>query len=211
MRPIRLEMCAFGPYAGQEIVDFGELKGRSFFLIHGPTGSGKTAILDAICFALYGKTSGAERDPGDMRSHYADDSVPTEVTLDFVVGQKEYRVERSPSYEVSSRKTPIAPSATLWDRTGADQESEGRVIATGVRAVTAAIEGILDDLLCLGINIGRGFIQYQNARIIDDGPCKGNQLTLPQRQPAAPLLHLSVISIGKLLNYLIETQGLSHL
>ena len=143
MRPIRLEMCAFGPYADQEIVDFRELKGRSFFLIHGPTGSGKTAILDAICFALYGKTSGAERDPGDMRSHYADDSAPTEVTLDFVVGQKEYRVKRSPSYEVSSRKTPIAPSATLWDRTGADQKSEGRVIATGVRAVTAEIEGIL--------------------------------------------------------------------
>ena len=147
MRPIRLSMCAFGPYAGKELVDFRELEGRSFFLIHGPTGSGKTAILDAICFALYGKTSGAERDASDMRSHYADDTVPTVVILDFVVGQKEYRVERSPSYEVSGRKTPIAPNATLWDRTSTDQEEggsgEGRVIATGVRAVTTEIEGIL--------------------------------------------------------------------
>ena len=147
MRPIRLSMRAFGPYAGEEIVDFRELEGRNFFLIHGPTGSGKTAILDAICFALYGKTSGAERDGSDMRSHYADDTVPTVIMFDFAVGQREYRVERSPSYEVSGRKTPIGPDATLWDRTDVCDEDgasyEGRVIETGVRAVTARVEEIL--------------------------------------------------------------------
>ena len=147
MRPIKLSMRAFGPYADEETVDFRELRGRSFFLIHGPTGSGKTAILDAICFALYGKTSGAERDGSDMRSHYADDTVPTVVVFDFAVGQKEYRVQRSPSYEVAGRKTPIGPDATLWDRTDVrdedDASCEGRVIETGVRAVTARVEEIL--------------------------------------------------------------------
>jgi exonuclease SbcC len=147
MRPIRLSMQAFGPYAGEEVVDFRELEGRSFFLIHGPTGSGKTAILDAISFALYGKTSGAERDGGDMRSHYADDGTPTVVVFDFTVGQRKYRVQRSPSYEVAGRKTPIGPDATLWDMTGVDDGDgvgcEGRVIETGVRAVTARVEETL--------------------------------------------------------------------
>ena len=58
MRPIRLTMQAFGPYPGQEVVDFRTLGDRRFFLIHGPTGSGKTTVLDAICYALYGKSSG---------------------------------------------------------------------------------------------------------------------------------------------------------
>jgi exonuclease SbcC len=58
MKPLRLEVHAFGPYAGRQVLDFGELAGRSFFLIHGQTGAGKTSILDAICFALYGQSSG---------------------------------------------------------------------------------------------------------------------------------------------------------
>ena len=58
MRPLNLTMQAFGPYAGREEVDFRRLGERSFFLIHGPTGGGKTTILDAMCYALYGDTSG---------------------------------------------------------------------------------------------------------------------------------------------------------
>ena len=59
MRPIKLTVRAFGPYAGEQVFDFDALDGRSFFLIHGPTGAGKTSILDAICFALYGVASGS--------------------------------------------------------------------------------------------------------------------------------------------------------
>ena len=55
MRPIKLAVQAFGPYAAEQVFDFAALEGRSFFLIHGPTGAGKTSILDAICFALYGR------------------------------------------------------------------------------------------------------------------------------------------------------------
>ena len=62
MKPLRLEMQAFGPFRGRETVDFERLSG-SLFLITGPIGAGKTTILDAICFALYGESSGKGRSP----------------------------------------------------------------------------------------------------------------------------------------------------
>lgn len=61
MRPERLRISAFGPYAGQEDLDFSALGNHTLFLICGPTGAGKSTILDAMCYALYGKTSGAVR------------------------------------------------------------------------------------------------------------------------------------------------------
>lgn len=88
MKPLVLKMYAFGPYAYQQILDFAELKGRSFFLINGPTGSGKTSILDAICFALYGTTSGSSRTGKSMRSDHADVSIQTEVEFEFAIGRK---------------------------------------------------------------------------------------------------------------------------
>src|SRR5215468_5562187 len=96
MKPLRLILRAFGPYAGEQAFDFGSLQGRSFFLIHGPTGAGKTSILDAMCFALYGDTSGGSRDAERMRSDHARADAPTEVTFDFALGADLYRVRRSP-------------------------------------------------------------------------------------------------------------------
>ena len=75
MRPIRLVTKAFGPYAAEQILDFRDLGDRSLFLIHGPTGGGKTSILDAICFALYGVCSGAHREAKQVRSDHADPAV----------------------------------------------------------------------------------------------------------------------------------------
>jgi len=63
----RLTVTAFGPFAGTETVDFDRLAGGGLFLMHGPTGAGKTSVLDAICFALYGQASGS-RAPREMRS-----------------------------------------------------------------------------------------------------------------------------------------------
>jgi exonuclease SbcC len=80
------------------VFDFAALDGRSFFLIHGPTGAGKTSILDAICFALYGVASGA-RDPRQMRSDHAKADHLTEVTFDFSIGRERYRVHRRPEQE----------------------------------------------------------------------------------------------------------------
>ena len=70
MRPLVLRMSAFGPYSGIESLDFRVLRGNPLFLIHGATGAGKTSILDAISFALYGDSSGAERDGRSMRSDF---------------------------------------------------------------------------------------------------------------------------------------------
>lgn len=145
MRPLRLMMRAFGPYAGEQMLDFRRLGDRSLFLIHGPTGSGKTTILDAICFALYGDTSGAERDGKQMRSDNADPSLLTEVTFDFSLGSDLYRVTRRPEQERPKRRgggtTIEQPQAALWQRTGlVDDEEEGQVITAQWKRVTEEIE-----------------------------------------------------------------------
>lgn len=97
MRPLHLTLQAFGPFASSEAIDFTQLGDRAFFLIHGPTGAGKTTLLDAICFALYGDTSGGERSAQDMRSANAAPGTRTEVTLEFALGGERYRVTRSPA------------------------------------------------------------------------------------------------------------------
>ncbi|MDX9718818.1 MAG: AAA family ATPase, partial [Thauera sp.] len=79
MKPLRLIMQAFGPFAGREEVDFARLPEGALFLISGPTGAGKTSILDGLSYALYGDTSGGERSAREMRSHHADAAVETEV------------------------------------------------------------------------------------------------------------------------------------
>lgn len=103
MRPIRLTIKAFGPYAEETVIDFEKLDGRRLFLICGPTGAGKTTILDAMCYALYGKTSG-DRDGKNMRSDYADTSVRTEVTFDFALGNHVYRAYRSPEQLLDKKR-----------------------------------------------------------------------------------------------------------
>ena len=83
MKPLTLTLQAFGPFAGQEKIDFTLLGLSPLFLINGPTGAGKSSILDAICFALYGQTTGAERDPSQMRCDFSDAALLTEVSLSF--------------------------------------------------------------------------------------------------------------------------------
>lgn len=104
MRPLRLEMTAFGPYPKEVILDFAVLANQSMFLITGPTGSGKTSILDAIVYALYGQTSGGIRDGSDMRSDYADTTTPTSVVFEFQVGDHRYRMERTPKQELQKKR-----------------------------------------------------------------------------------------------------------
>ena len=104
MRPLRLEMTAFGPYPKEVILDFAILANQSMFLITGPTGSGKTSILDAIVYALYGQTSGGLRDGSDMRSDYADTTTPTSVAFEFQVGDHRYRMERTPKQELQKKR-----------------------------------------------------------------------------------------------------------
>lgn len=119
MKPLRLTLEAFGPYAGRQDLDFADLKEQSFFLIHGPTGAGKTSILDGISYALYGQTSGGLRETRDLRSHFAAAEAPTRVVFDFALGDRRYRVERAPEQQVpkqrggGTKKQPYA--AHLWE------------------------------------------------------------------------------------------------
>ena len=96
MRPLKLIISAFGPFPHQETIDFSELGQSPFFLINGPTGSGKSTILDAICYALYGSTTGNERTGDQMRSDLADSNTATQVCFEFELGIKRFRIERKP-------------------------------------------------------------------------------------------------------------------
>lgn len=144
MRPLILKMNAFGPYADIQTIEFAELKGRRFFLIHGPTGAGKTTILDALCFSLYGDASNEHRDSKSLRSDHANAAVCTEVTFDFAVGQDMYRVQRIPEQERLKRRgegtTVKAAEASFW-KLAADGTTT--LVTTGWGKVTERIEGIL--------------------------------------------------------------------
>ncbi|QEK11430.1 SMC family ATPase [Crassaminicella thermophila] len=141
MRPLKLFISAFGPYVKEEI-DFTELKDKSIFLIHGPTGSGKTTILDAMCFALYGDTSGNERNSKNMRSHHAQIDQITEVTFDFEIKGYRYRVNRKPEQirlKKSGKGTTIQnPEATLWKL-----NEEEVLLQTGWKNVTDTVENLI--------------------------------------------------------------------
>lgn len=99
MRILNLRVEGFGPFAGKEQIDFEQLTQEGLFLIAGPTGAGKTSILDAICFALYGKVPGSRGEVKQLRSQFATPDTPTRVTLDCEVRGKRFKIERSPAYE----------------------------------------------------------------------------------------------------------------
>ena len=99
MRLHSLTLQAFGPFAGTERVDFDRLGAGGLFLVHGPTGAGKTSVLDAVCFALYGSVPGARgRDRSPRSDHAPPDRRPL-VTLEFTVRGRRVRIERSPRWE----------------------------------------------------------------------------------------------------------------
>lgn len=123
MRLDRLEIQAFGAYAGTETIDFATVRDKPLLLIHGPTGSGKTTVLDAMCFALFGETSGAERTGAQMRCDLAQDDVLTRVVFEFSLGARRLRVVREPEQQRPARRgggtTRHSHAAWLWDLTGA--------------------------------------------------------------------------------------------
>ncbi|GAA2445521.1 SMC family ATPase [Streptomyces macrosporus] len=98
MRLHRLTVTAFGPFGRTQTVDFDALSAAGLFLLHGPTGAGKTSVLDAVCYALYGGVPGARQVPGPsrLRSDHADPDTRTEVVLDLTVGGRRLEVTRQP-------------------------------------------------------------------------------------------------------------------
>jgi len=142
MRPIKLTMSAFGPYSTVESIDFAELQSRNLFLITGPTGSGKTTIFDAISYALYGKASGDLRTEDNLRSHFSEADLLTEVTLVFELNKIIYKVHRIPKQMRPKARTEgyteQKPEATLTIG-----EGESSAIVAGISKVNQKIEAIL--------------------------------------------------------------------
>ncbi len=105
MKPIKLKISGFGPYAGTTEIDFTQLGSSGLYLITGDTGAGKTTIFDAISYALYDRPSGENREKSMLRSMYADPATPTEVELTFLCNGREYFIKRSPGgYERTAKR-----------------------------------------------------------------------------------------------------------
>lgn len=104
MRIHRLLISAFGPFAGTEEIDFDRLSAHGLFLLNGPTGAGKTSVLDAICFALYGSVPGARQDGKRLRSDHAEPAQEPAVTCEFSAQGRRFEVTRSPAWDKPSAR-----------------------------------------------------------------------------------------------------------
>ncbi|MFC7343227.1 AAA family ATPase [Saccharopolyspora griseoalba] len=119
MRLHRLEITAFGPYRGEQVVDFDELAVDGLFLLHGDTGAGKTTLLDAVAFALYGQVPGARGEVKRLRCDTASDDTTTRVVLELTVQGQRLRLERTPEYQRPKKRgegytTQQAKASLTW-------------------------------------------------------------------------------------------------
>ena len=140
MRPIKLIISAFGPYSEtMPEIDFTQFEEKGLFLISGDTGAGKTTIFDAICFALFGKTSGSYRDTKNLRSEYAKDTTPSFVDFYFSHQGRQYHVWRQPSYE----RKKLRGSGVIQEDEKAVLYEEGKVPVEGLTKVNTALRDLL--------------------------------------------------------------------
>jgi DNA repair protein SbcC/Rad50 len=143
MRPVTLSLQAFGPFSGSELVNFDHFGVAPLFLINGPTGAGKSSLLDAICYALYGQTTGSERTGEQMRCDYADETMPTQVSYLFELRGEHYRVERSPDQLIPKKRgegsTKQSHKAALYQLT---DESE-KLLASRPQIVNKMVTELL--------------------------------------------------------------------
>ncbi len=114
MRLHRLDITAFGPFGGFQTVDFDELSSAGLFLLHGPTGAGKTSVLDAVCYALYGSVPGV-RQSGQglgLRSDHAEVGTRTEVRLELTVAGRRLELTRQPPWARPKKRGAGSTPAT---------------------------------------------------------------------------------------------------
>ena len=143
MKPIRLEICGWGPYKDVETVEFSRLGGQGLFLITGATGAGKTTLFDAITYALYGALSGEVRDKerGGVRSDFAKPETPTYVELEMEHRGRVYRIRRNPEYMRPRKKG--GGGALAREKENAVLYLPEEQILEGVKEVNARLQDIL--------------------------------------------------------------------
>jgi len=139
MRPLKLIISAFGPYAQKCVLDLEKLGKCGIYLITGDTGAGKTTVFDAITFALYGEASGENREASMFRSKYASAETPTEVELYFSCGDNEYYVKRNPEYE----RPKSRGEGFTTEKANAELHLPDGKIITNLKEVNSAIIDIL--------------------------------------------------------------------
>ena len=148
MRPHQLTMTAFGPYKTAETINFDALLPHNLFVISGRTGSGKTTIFDALCYALYGVASGSDRsDIRALRSHFAESDTPSTVELIFTSKGKRYRILRQLPYQKPSNKSETPGKIEFFQilDDGAEVEAAEKQQAREVREAIEAIIGFNHD------------------------------------------------------------------
>ncbi|MBQ9522050.1 MAG: SMC family ATPase [Oscillospiraceae bacterium] len=158
MRPVKLTLSAFGPYADKTTLDLDKLGSQGLYLITGDTGAGKTTLFDAIAYALYGEPSGDSRKSDMLRSKYADDDTPTEVTLEFLCDGKTYTVTRSPTQTYRGKEKKASAELLCPD---------GRIV-TKTRDVTKAVRDILsldrEQFSQVAMLAQGGFVKFLHAK-----------------------------------------------
>lgn len=182
MRPHKLTISAFGPYAGTTVVDFDKFGTQGLFLITGDTGAGKTTIFDAITYALFGEASGSSRSDSMFRSTYAEPYVPTFVELQFEYGGRQYLVRRSPQQE----RPKARGTGFTTQKAEASLQIGDEAPITVVKDVNAKLVEIL------GVN----FSQYSQIAMIAQGQFR--ELLLAETKKRAEIFR----SIFKTYGYL---------
>ncbi len=156
MRPLKLTLSAFGPYAAETVLELEKLGRGGLYLVTGDTGAGKTTLFDAITYALYDHSSGGVREGAMLRSKYADPKTPTFVELEFEVRGQRYTVRRNPEYLRPKTRgegfTTEKADATLT-------YSDGRPPVTKAKEVTAAVIEV----------IGLDYNQFSQIAMIAQG------------------------------------------
>jgi exonuclease SbcC len=142
----RLTLRAIGPYAGEHSIDFAALGASGTFLLEGPTGSGKSTIIDAIVFALYGGLAGSASTPDRLRSHHAAPDVEPFVELVFENGAGVHRIRRTPAYRRPKARgtgtTPANATAKLW-RLSSPDAVDGEIVSISAQEAGAEVSRIL--------------------------------------------------------------------
>ena len=140
MKPLKLTLSAFGPYADEVVIDFTQFGGQGLFLVTGDTGAGKTTIFDGITFALYGETSGGVREASMLRSKYAKPETPTFAEFVFEYKSVVYTVKRSPDYE---RPKARGTGMTVQKGEALLSFSDGKAPVTKLKEVNQAVAELI--------------------------------------------------------------------